>query len=198
MKKSVNKWVPSRLACQKRSQKLQREQGKSTATSTIFERVSMDSVHIKAGRWKYMVVAREDFSGWPETAGLVKLTAKSVAEWFPLEWIYRYGSPKEVTVDGGPEFRKELQTAVKQEGSRIRVTTPYYPQSQGMVERGHKQLKDALLKMCGESGGKWKKYLPLATLDDIISTKRTIGFSPFALRFGKLPLLPIDLETKSF
>ncbi|MBW0522976.1 hypothetical protein O181_062691 [Austropuccinia psidii MF-1] len=28
----------------------------------------------------------------------------------------------------------------------IRVTKPYYPESQGMVERGHKQLKDALVK----------------------------------------------------
>ncbi|MBW0573956.1 hypothetical protein O181_113671 [Austropuccinia psidii MF-1] len=127
MKKSVKKWVQSCLACQKRSQNLQREQGKSTATSTIFERVSMDAVHIKSGRWKYMVVARDDFSGWPETVGLVKLTAKAVAEWFTSEWICRYGSPKEVTVDGGPEFGKELQDAVKKAGSRIRVTTPYYP-----------------------------------------------------------------------
>ncbi|MBW0522831.1 hypothetical protein O181_062546 [Austropuccinia psidii MF-1] len=116
----------------------------------------MDAVHIKSGRWKYMVVARDDFSGWPETVGLVKLTAKAVSEWFTSEWICRYGSPKEVTVDGGPEFGKELQDAVKKAGSRIRVTTPYYPESQGMVERGHKQLKDALVKMCGQNGGKWK------------------------------------------
>ena len=107
----------------------------------------MDAVHIKSARWKYMVVARDDFSGWPETVGLVKLTAKAVAEWFTSEWIFRYGSPKEVTVDGVPEFGNELQDAVKKEGSRIRVTTPYYPGSQGMVERDHKQLKDELVRM---------------------------------------------------
>ncbi|MBW0592437.1 hypothetical protein O181_132152 [Austropuccinia psidii MF-1] len=72
MKKSVKKWVQSFLACQKRSQNLQREQGKSTATSAIFERASMDACHIKSGRLKYMVVARDDLSGWPETVGLVK------------------------------------------------------------------------------------------------------------------------------
>ncbi|MBW0580108.1 hypothetical protein O181_119823 [Austropuccinia psidii MF-1] len=148
MKKSVKKWVQSCLACHKRSQSLQREQGKSTAKSTIFERVSMDAVHIKSGRWNCMVVARDDFSGWPETVGLVKLTAKEIAEWFTSEWICRYGSPQEVTVDGGPEFGKELQDVVRKAGSRIRVTTPYYPESLGMVERGHKQLKDALVKMC--------------------------------------------------
>ncbi|MBW0574441.1 hypothetical protein O181_114156 [Austropuccinia psidii MF-1] len=67
-----------------------------------------------------------------------------------------------------------------------------------MVERGHKQLKDALVKTCGDSGGKWKKYLPLVTLADRISTKRTTGFSPFELQFGKLPVLPIDIETTTF
>ncbi|MBW0554475.1 hypothetical protein O181_094190 [Austropuccinia psidii MF-1] len=172
MKKSVTKWVQSCLACQKRSQNSQREQGKSTTTSKFFER--------------------------QETVGLVKLTAKAVAEWFTSEWICRCGSRKEVTVDGGPEFGKELQDSVKKVGSKIRVTTPYYPESQRMVERGHKQLKDALVKICGENGGKWKKNLPLVTLTDRISTKKTTGFSPFELQFGQLPVLPIEIETETF
>ncbi|MBW0499233.1 hypothetical protein O181_038948 [Austropuccinia psidii MF-1] len=87
MKNSVKKWVQSYLSCQKRSKSLQREQGKPTANSKIFESVRMDSVHIESGRWKYMVLARDDFSGWPETVGLVKLTAKAVARWFTSEWI---------------------------------------------------------------------------------------------------------------
>ncbi|MBW0528178.1 hypothetical protein O181_067893 [Austropuccinia psidii MF-1] len=102
MKKAVKKWVKSCLACQKGSQNLHREQKKSTATSTLFERVIMDAVQIKYQRWKYMVVARDDCSGWPETVGLVKLTKKAVAEWFTSECICRYGSPKKVTVDWGP------------------------------------------------------------------------------------------------
>ncbi|MBW0585189.1 hypothetical protein O181_124904 [Austropuccinia psidii MF-1] len=147
----------------KEKSKLQREQGKSTETSTIFERVSMDAVHIKSGRWKYMVVGRDDFSGWPETVGIVKLKAKAVSEWFTSEWICRYGSPKEVTVDGGPEFGNKLKDAVKKAGSRIRVTTPYYPESQRMVERGHKQIKDVLVKICGENGKNICLWLLLLT-----------------------------------
>ncbi|MBW0527781.1 hypothetical protein O181_067496 [Austropuccinia psidii MF-1] len=133
-----------------------------------------------------------------QTVGLVKLTAKAVAEWFASDWICRYGSPKDVTVDGGPEFGKELQDAVKKAGSMIRITTPYHPESQGMVKRGHKQLKDALVKMCGENGGRCKKYLPLVTLSERISTERTTVLSPFELQFGQLPVLPIDIETKPF
>ncbi|MBW0517725.1 hypothetical protein O181_057440 [Austropuccinia psidii MF-1] len=67
-----------------------------------------------------------------------------------------------------------------------------------MVERGHKQLKDALVKRGGENGEKWKKYLPLVTLADRISTIGTTAFSPFELQFGQLPVLQIEIEEKPF
>ncbi|MBW0504033.1 hypothetical protein O181_043748 [Austropuccinia psidii MF-1] len=67
-----------------------------------------------------------------------------------------------------------------------------------MVERGHKKLKDALLKMCGENGSKWKEYLPIVTLENRISTKRTTGYSPFELQFGQEAVLPIDIETNTY
>ncbi|MBW0517744.1 hypothetical protein O181_057459 [Austropuccinia psidii MF-1] len=168
MKKRVKKRVKSCQQCKKRSHLQQKEEEKISVTSTLFERVRMDAAHIKSGRWKYLVIARDDFSGWPETVASTRLTSKSVSE-----WICRYGAPKEVTVDGGAEFGKELQEEVKRAGSIIRITTPYYPELQGMVERGHKQSKDALVKICGENGFKWKEYLPIVNLEDRISTKAT-------------------------
>ncbi|MBW0550136.1 hypothetical protein O181_089851, partial [Austropuccinia psidii MF-1] len=115
-----------------------------------------------------------------------------------LEWICRYGAPKQVTVDGGAEFVKEVQEEVKRAGSRIRITTPYYPEAQGMVERGHKRFKDALVKMCGENGSKWKEYLPTLALEDRILVKRTTGYSPFELHVGKQAVLPIDIEKNTY
>ncbi|MBW0471344.1 hypothetical protein O181_011059 [Austropuccinia psidii MF-1] len=169
MKMTIKKWVKSCQEFQKGSHLQQKEEAKISVTSNLSERVSMDAIHIKAGRCKYLVIERDDLSGWAETVALTRLTAKSVSE-----WICRYGAQKEVTVDGGSEFGKELQEAVKREGSIIRVTTPYYPESQGMVERGYKQLKDALVKMCGENGSTWKEYLPIQAL------------------------LPIDIETNTY
>lgn len=84
----------SKLCCQKRNKELPKEKGRPTATSTLFQRVSMDAVHVKAGKWKYIVIARDDFSGWAETVGLTNLKSKSIAEWFVEEWICRYGIPK--------------------------------------------------------------------------------------------------------
>ena len=198
MKQQVKTWIQSCQACQKRSSDLPKELGMATVQGTLFQRVSMDAVHIKAGKWKYLIVVRDDFSGWAETIGLPTLGSARIAEWFKENWIYRYGVIKEVTVDGGGEFKNELKKAVEESGSKIRITTPYYPEAQGMIERGHRPLKDALVKMCGENGSRWKKYLPLVTFADRISTKRTTGYSPYELVFGQKAALPVDLELETY
>ncbi|MBW0501868.1 hypothetical protein O181_041583 [Austropuccinia psidii MF-1] len=76
MKNIVKKWVRSCQKCQKRSKLQQKEEAQISVTSTLFERVSKDVVQINAGRWKYLVIARDDFSGLPETVALTRLTAK--------------------------------------------------------------------------------------------------------------------------
>jgi hypothetical protein len=101
-------------------------------------------------------------------------------------------------VDNGAEFKEDFIEAVKKTGSTLKFTTPYYPEANGMIERGHRPIKDTLVKMCGESGGKWREYLPLVLFSDRISTKRTTGFTPYELVFGHLPVLPVDLEMDTY
>ena len=118
---------------------------------------------------------------------------------FLLEyWVYRYGSIKTVTTDNGAEFEKEFVKAVQKIGAKLILTSPYYPEANGMVERGHKTIKDTLVKMCGQSGGKWREYLPLVLFSDRISTKRTTGYMPYKIIFGQLPVLPVDLEMDTY
>jgi hypothetical protein len=198
LKKTIKSWVQSCEACQKRSAVLPQEERRATAKSTIFGRVSLDTVHIKAGRWKYLVVARDDLSGWIEAVGLEKIQAKKIAQWFQESWIFRYGAPSLVVVDGGSEFGKQFQESLKELGIEVKTTTPYYPEANGMVERGHQALKDTLVKLCGTDGKKWRNFLPLVLFADRISTKRTTGYPPFELVFGQSPVLPVDLEFETF
>ncbi|KAI7961905.1 hypothetical protein MJO28_002394 [Puccinia striiformis f. sp. tritici] len=198
MKKTVKKWVQSCDACQKRSSAQPWEEKKATGSPVVFGRVSLDTVHIKAGKWKYLVVARGDLSGWVEAVGLEKIQAKKIAQWFQENWIFRFGAPWTVTVDGGSEFGKQFQEALTTAGIKVRVTTAYYPEANGMIERGHQALKDTLVKLCGTDGKKWRSYLPLVLFADRISTKRTTGYSPYELILGQSPILPVDLELETY
>jgi transposase InsO family protein len=198
LKKKVRLWIHSCEACQKRDPLVPREIRNPTGTSSLFGRVALDACHIKAGQYKYLIVARDDLSGWVEAAPLVKLTSSNVAKFLLEYWVYRYGSIKTVTTDNGAEFEKEFVKAVQKIGAKLILTSPYYPEANGMVERGHKTIKDTLVKMCGQSGGKWREYLPLVLFSDRISTKRTTGYTPYEIIFGQLPVLPVDLEMDTY
>jgi hypothetical protein len=198
MKRVVRNWVRSCEPCQKRSTILPMEERQATGRSGLFSRVSLDTLHIKAGRWKYLVVARDDLSGWVEAVGLEKMIAKKIANWFHECWILRYGAPTNVVVDGGSEFGSQFQEVLKSMGIQIRVTTPYYPEANGMIERGHRTIKDTLVKLSGTEGRKWREFLPLVLFADRVSTKRTTGYTPFELVFGQQAILPVDLEFETY
>ncbi|POW10433.1 hypothetical protein PSTT_06032 [Puccinia striiformis] len=198
MKRTVKNWVQSCVACQKRSSAKPMELKKASGKSTIFGRVSLDTIHIKAGKWKYLVVARDDLSGWVEAVGMDQIKAKKIASWFMEHWVFRYGVPLTVVVDGGPEFGQEVQGCLKEVGANVKVTTPYYPEANGMIERGHQPLKDTLVKLCENDGKKWKHYFPLVLFADRISIKRTTGYSPYELVFGQSSTLPVDLELETY
>ena len=54
---------------------LPREVGIPAGKDSLFSRVSLDVVHIKAGKFAYLLVARNDLSGWVEAQPWVKLSA---------------------------------------------------------------------------------------------------------------------------
>ena len=158
----------------------------------------MDAVHIKASGAKYLNVARDDFFGWVGAKFLKNFTAESVASFLHENWTTRFGLVLSYSTDGGSEFGGKLAEMIRSLPGKHRVSTPYYPEGQGMVERGHGPLKAALVKLAGESGKNCRKFLPLVLFSDCISTKQTTGYSPCEIIFGQKAVLPIDLEMELF
>ena len=198
LKKSVSQWCKSCEVCQKRDLRRPAEIRYPTGESTVFGRIAMDVVHIKAGGAKYLIVARDDFSGWVEARFLKNLSSESVAAFLYETWTMRYGLARSYSTDGGSEFGGKLAEMIQSLPGQHRVTTPYYPEGQGMVEQGHAPLKAALVKLAGESGKNCCKFIPLVLFSDRISTKRTTGYSPYEIIFGQRAVLPLDLEMESF
>ena len=73
----------------------------------------------------------------------------------------RYGLAKSYSTDGGSEFGGQLAEMLRSLPGQHCVSTPYYPEGQGMIERGHGPIKAALVKLAGESGKNCCKFLPL-------------------------------------
>ena len=74
------------------------------------------------------------------------------------------------------------------------IIIAYHPKAKGVVERGHKQLVDGLSKACsGKSPAKWPEYLNDVLWADRITVRKSTGFSPFELVYGRKCLLPVEI-----
>ncbi|KAH9255963.1 hypothetical protein BASA81_006001 [Batrachochytrium salamandrivorans] len=80
------------------------------------------------------------------------------------------------------------------ERNKIRhlATTPYHPQTNGMVERMHAMLGHGLTTLVHGKRDRWDEYLPQVLLALRTRTHAVTGFSPFFLLFGIHSRLPTD------
>ena len=115
---------------------------------------------------------------YPEAIPLKKFTADAVAEEL-ITLFARYGVPKEILTDQGTNFTSQLlQVLYKLLGVKPIKTTPHHPQTDGLVERFNKTLKDLLRRTIQGEGREWEKYLPYVLFAYREVTQESTGFSP--------------------
>jgi hypothetical protein len=72
-------------------------------------------------------------------------------------------------------------------------STTYYPQGNGLAESSNKSLITVIKKVLTENKKAWHIHLKYALWANRISTKRSIGISPFQMVYGTDVILPINL-----
>ena len=120
--------------------------------------------------------------------------ASTVADVLVQGFISRFGIPSQIHSDQGPQFESHLfKSLCGLLGVEKTRTTPYHPQSDGMVERFNRTLEDMLSKVVNCHHRNWDDCLPLAMMAYRSSVHETTGESPVRLMFGREIQLPIDL-----
>ena len=120
---------------------------------------------------------------------IVDIRAKTVADAFFSGWIACYGTPATITTDRGTQFESKLWDSLCNQFGIIRNrTTSYHPQSNGMVERFHRQLKAAI--MAHESPNPWTIMLPAVLLGVRSAVKERLGRSAAEMIYGTTLRLP--------
>jgi hypothetical protein len=106
--------------------------------------------------------------------------------------ICRHGLFGRLIVDGGPEFRGEVIELLRKRDIRRIVVSPYHAQSNGMIERGHKPIVDALAKLTGQFGGRWEHHLHAVLWADRTTVHRPTGHTPFYMLHGREAVVPVE------
>ena len=199
IQEDIKQHIQSCHTCQLRSTKKMHLPITMSHPPRLFSKVYLDVMHMPKAKGKqWLVACRDDLSGVTECKALARDRAKAIAKFFLHRIILRYGIVQEVVTDNGPSFQKEFKVLLADYGVKQIKISPYNSQANGVVERGHYNIREALVKLCGKDLSQWPLLVPAVCYADRITIRRATGFSPFYLLHGVHPVLPCDLADATF
>ena len=197
MRQDIGKWAKECLACQQA--KITRHTippiGDFAVPEKRFEHVNIDLVTLPISNgFRYLLTAVDRFTRWPVAVPLVNMSVESVVDGFAYGWIQHFGVPSTITSDRGAQFTSSVFTQLaKTWGIKVITTTPYHPEANGLVERFHRRLKEALIALGAEEPNNWFWKLPCVMLSIRTTLKPDIGASPADLVYGEGLAVPGEL-----
>ena len=142
----------------------------------------------------YVLVAADYFTRWVEAYAIPNQEAATVASKLVDEMFCRFSIPEQLHSDQGRQFESSVMQEV---GQILQIhktrTTPYHPQSDGLVERFNRTLIDMLATTVGDHPREWERHLSKLCMAYNTSVHSSTGFTPFYLMFGRQAKLPIDI-----
>lgn len=165
----------------------------------LFSKVYMDTMHLTpSSGYKYIVQARCSLTHWPEWEMLRKESAKSLAIFILHNIIYRWGTLLEIVTDNGAPFVKALGYLSKNYHFKHIRISGYNSRANGIVERSHFDVRQALFKACDGVESKWSSVAYSVFWAERVTIRRRMGCSPYFATTGTHPLLPFDIAEATY
>ncbi|PIL33988.1 hypothetical protein GSI_03696 [Ganoderma sinense ZZ0214-1] len=110
----------------------------------------------------------------------------------------RWGALSEVVTDNGMPWIKACDyLAWKYHIHHIRISG-YNSRANGIVERPHFSVRDALVKAAGGESDRWHAYVHTVLWSERATRRRRFGCSPYFAITGSHPVLPLDFTEATY
>jgi hypothetical protein len=147
-----------------------------------------------SGQHRWILVATDYFTKWIEAIPTRKADHHVVMKFLTENIFTRFGCPHKLVTDNAAAFRaKELVDMCDSMGIKLVHSTSYYPQGNGLAESSNKSLIRIIKKLLEDNKRNWDSKLKFALWADRVTTKKSIGNSPFKLVYGTEAVFPIQL-----
>jgi Integrase zinc binding domain/Integrase core domain len=141
---------------------------------------------------RYIVVAVDYLTKWPEAKALKEATAEEVSKFIYEEIICQHGCPARILSDRGSHFNNRIIELLSERFQiKHHFSTPYHPQTNGLVERFNRTLCESLAKLKDETN-EWDLYIAPALFAYRTSKHSITKIEPFFLVYGRNAKLPTD------
>lgn len=194
LSRDIKNWVRSCPICQSVKPTNSKPQGLLQPLPTpvaIWEDLTMDFVTnlpMSAGKTVILVVVDCLCKGAHFIPLRAPFTAPTVATAFLAEVVRLHGVPRSILSDHDPIFLSSFwKTIFRQQGTYLRRSSAYHPQTDGQSEVVNRCLQQYLRCLVMDRPREWTQCLPLAELWYNTTRHSSTGVSPFELTFGRPP-----------
>lgn len=166
--------------------------------ATLFASVYIDTMHMpKTKGFTYIVQARCSLTGYAEYLPLRRETGRFLADFIKKFIIFRWGIPWRLITDNSGAYLMAGREVVELGVQQVTISA-YNSKANAMVERRHRDIREALIKTANAEGLTWVDVLGEVFWADRTTVHKTTGYSPYFLVHGVEPLLPFDMSEVTY
>jgi hypothetical protein len=196
MYNDIRSYVISCDSCQRRGKQKTKLPLHPIPVESPFHQIGIDFIGplpvTKNGN-KYIITAMDYLTKWPEARPVKEATAEQAALFIYEEIICRHGCPSKILSDQGTHFRNQIiEKLMEKFKIQHLFSTPYHPQTNGLVERFNRTLSESLAKLATDHIDNWDNYIAPILFAYRTTKHATTKIAPFFLLYGRDAKLPTD------
>ncbi|GKV53120.1 hypothetical protein SLEP1_g59664, partial [Rubroshorea leprosula] len=150
------------------------------------------------GGCTFLVVAVDYFTKWIEAKPLSTTTERKIEEFLFNSILCRFGIPKRIIADNGPQFRAAaLRSFCSDYGIELSLTFVYTPQSNGQAESANKIVLRGLKARIIAARSNWVDELNKVLWSCRTTPSSATGETPFSLAYGAEAVIPVEVVLPS-
>nr|GEY91807.1 reverse transcriptase domain-containing protein [Tanacetum cinerariifolium] len=152
-----------------------------------------------SGTVKFLIVAMNYFMKWIEAKAVATITGGQVKKFVWDNIVCRFGIPGEIISDNGKQF---ADNPFKDWCDKLNITQRFasvkHPQSNGLVERTNRSLREVIKARLGERNKNWVEELPHVLLAHRTMIISSHGDTPFSLTYGTEAVIPAEIKMPTY
>jgi hypothetical protein len=129
---------------------------------------------------------------------LRKENTKSLSSFIFEELLCRWGPITEIVTDNGPAFIAAVDDLAERYGIHPIRISPYNSQANGIVERRHYDVWEAIMKSCEGDESHWYQTVHAVFWAERVTIHQDTGLTPYFMVHGVEPIFPFDLAEGTF